>query len=236
MDYLIIGSKLIVGLIALMVVIRLLGKKHLAEMTPYDIIYLIIFGGILEESIYDSEVSIWMFLFSLAVWAASIYFIEKLVARCNPLRILLKGEPDQLIDDGKVNIKAFKRNQLEMEQVRTMLRQQGVFSLREVRDMYIEPGGQISINSFAKYKSVTAGDLELEKEEEAPSVLLVDEGEVKREVLNAIGKSEQWLREGLIDEGFDEIEKILYCEWSKADGFFIRSYADTINTNKHKPS
>ena len=48
MDYLIIGMKLIIGLIALMVVIRLLGKKHLAEMTPYDIIYLIVFGGILE--------------------------------------------------------------------------------------------------------------------------------------------------------------------------------------------
>ncbi|WP_339250246.1 DUF421 domain-containing protein [Sporosarcina sp. FSL W8-0480] len=236
MDYVIIGSKLIVGLIALMAVIRLLGKKHLAEMTPYDIIYLIIFGGILEESIYDKKVSIWMFLFSLAIWATSIYLIEKLVARFNPLRIMLKGEPDQLIDDGKVNIKAFKRNQLEMEQVRTMLRQQGIFSLREVRDMYIEPGGQISINSFAKYKSVTAGDLKLGKEEEAPSVLLVDEGELKLEVLNAIGKTEHWLKEGLHGEGYDEIEKILYCEWSKTEGFFIRSYADTINSNKHKPS
>lgn len=236
MDYLMNGAKLIVGLIAFMIVIRLLGKKHLAEMTPYDIIYLIMFGGILEESLYDNKISIWLFLFSLAVWAATIYFIEKLVARFNPLRILLKGEPDQLIDDGKVNIKAFKRNQLEMEQVRTMLRQQGIFSLREVRDMYIEPGGQISINSFAKYKPVTAGDMELMKEEEAPSVLLIDEGELKPEILNAIGKSEQWLKEELLEKGFDEIEKILYCEWSKTEGFFIRSYDDTINSNKHKTS
>src|SRR5690606_919001 len=114
MDYLINGMKLVIGLITFMVVIRLLGKKHLAEMTPYDIIYLIMFGGILEETLYDNKTSIWMFLFAMAVWAGAIYTIEKLVAKFNTLRILLKGEPDQLISNGKINQKAFKKNQLEM--------------------------------------------------------------------------------------------------------------------------
>ena len=228
--------KLIIGLIAFMVVIRLLGKKHLAEMTPYDIIYLIVFGGILEETLYDNKISIWMFLFSMAVWAIAIFAIEKLVAQFNPLRILLKGEPDQLISDGKINRKAFKKNQLEMEQVRSMLRQQGIFSLREVRDMYIEPGGQISINTYAKYKSSVAEDLDIEKKDEEPSVLLIDEGEVKTEVLNAIGKSNQWLQEGISEKGYNQIEEILYCEWSETDGFFIKGFADTIELNGHQPS
>lgn len=236
MDYLLIGMKLIIGLIALMVVIRLLGKKHLAEMTPYDIIYLIMFGGILEEALYDKKVSIWMFLFSITVWAVAIYAIEKLVAKSNRLRILLKGEPDQLISDGKINRKAFKKNQLEMEQVRTMLRQQGIFSLREVRDMYIEPGGQVSINQYAQYKSVVAGDLGIEKKEEEPSALLIDEGELKPEVLNAIGKSEQWLLGEISEEGYHQVEDILYCEWSETDGFFIKGFADTIELNGHQPS
>ncbi|MGG0668032.1 DUF421 domain-containing protein [Sporosarcina koreensis] len=236
MDYLINGLKLVVGLIAFLIVIRLLGKKHLAEMTPYDIIYLIMFGGILEESLYDNKISIWMFLFSLAVWAVAIFAIEKLVSRFNRLRILLKGEPAQLIADGKINQKAFKKNQLEMEQIRTMLRQQGIFSLREVRDMYIEPGGQISINSFAKYKSVLADDLGVEKKEEEPSVLLVDEGEVKSEVLHAIGKSNQWLEQGIREEGYHHAKDILYCEWSETNGFFIKGFADTIELNGHQPS
>ncbi|WP_252503139.1 DUF421 domain-containing protein [Sporosarcina sp. Marseille-Q4943] len=236
MDYLIIGMKLIVGLIALMAVIRLLGKKHLAEMTPYDIIYLIMFGGILEETLYDEKISIWKFVFAITIWGGSIFAVEKLVAKFNPLRILLKGEPDQLISNGKINQKAFKKNQLEMEQVRTMLRQQGIFSLREVRDMYIEPGGQVSINTFAKYKSVVADDLGIEKKEEEPSALLIDEGEVKTEVLNAIGKSNEWLLEGINAKGFDRVEEIIYCEWSDTDGFFIRGFTDTIELNNHQPS
>lgn len=236
MDYLINGMKLIIGLIALMVVIRLLGKKHLAEMTPYDIIYLIMFGGLLEETLYDEKISIWMFLFSVTVWAVAIFTVEKLVLKFNRLRILLKGEPDQLISNGKIHRKAFKKNQLEMEQVRTMLRQQGIFSLREVRDMYIEPGGQVSINTFAKYKSVVADDFGIEKKEEEPSVLLIDNGEVKSEVLNAIGKSSEWLQEGISANGYDHVAEILYCEWSETDGFFIKGFTDTIELNGHQPS
>ena len=236
MDYLINGMKLVIGLTALMVVIRLLGKKHLAEMTPYDIIYLIVFGGILDSTLYDNKISIRMFLFSLAVWAAAIFTVEKLVAEFNPLRILIKGEADQLISNGKINRKAFKKNQLEMEQVRSMLRHQGIFSLREVRDMYIEPGGQISINSFAKYKSIEAKDFDIETREEEPSVLLIDEGEIKPEVLNAIGKTEEWLKKGIKEEGYNNIHEILYCEWSVTEGFFIKGFADTIELNIHQPS
>ena len=177
-----------------------------------------------------------MFLFSLAVWAIAIFTVEKLVAKFNPLRILVKGEADQLISNGKINRKAFKKNQLEMEQVRSMLRQQGIFSLKEVRDMYIEPGGQISINSFAKYKTVEAKDLDIEKRDEEPSVLLVDEGDIKPEVLNAIGKTEEWLLKGIKEEGYNKIEEILYCEWSKTEGFFIKGFADTIELNIHQPS
>ncbi len=216
--------KLVIGLIAFMVVIRLLGKKHLAEMTPYDIIYLIMFGGILEETLYDRKTSVFMFLFSLGIWVSAIYIIEKLVAKSNTLRVVLKGEPDQLIENGKINKKLFDKNQLEMEQLRTMLRQQGIFSLREVKDLYIEPGGEISINQYAKFKAVTAADLKLELEEEDPSVLLIDEGQIQEEVLHAIGKTRQWLMDGLSQEGYKVIEEILYCEWSNSHGFFIQSY------------
>lgn len=236
MEYLTNGLKLIIGLLAFMIVLRLLGKKHLAEMTPYDIIYLIMFGGILEESLYDTKISVWMFLFSLAVWALAIFIIEKIVYSSNRMRSIVKGEADQLISNGLINQKIFKKNQLEMEQLRSMLRQQGIFSLREVRDMYIEPGGQISINTFAKFKAVDNEALHIQKDEEEPSVLLIDEGDIKEEVLHAIKKSEGWLLKELNALGYDSYKDIIYCEWSLTEGFFVKSYGDTISEDSNKPS
>ena len=229
MDYLLIGSKLVIGFIALMTVVRLLGKKQLSEMTPFDIIYLLVFGGILEESIYDEKVSIFMLLFAVTVWAIVIYIIEKLAQKSNRMRIILQGEPDRIIANGKLNKELIDKNQLEMEQLRSMLRKEGIFSLKEVRDIYIEPGGDMTVNKFAKYKSVTVQDLNLKIEEEEPTYLLVDEGQMKKDTLEAIGKSKQWLLAEMEKLGHDNPEELYYCEWSTTDGFFIIAYDDTIN-------
>ena len=46
-----IAMKLFFGFIALAIVMRIVGKKALSEVTPYDIIYSFVLGGIVEESI-----------------------------------------------------------------------------------------------------------------------------------------------------------------------------------------
>ncbi|MFC7365584.1 MULTISPECIES: DUF421 domain-containing protein [Bhargavaea] len=229
MDYLLIAGKLVIGLAFLLVIIRILGRKELAEMTPFDIVYLLIFGGILEESIYDDKVSIWMLIFALILFGLIVFAIEKIAEKSDRARIALMGTPDYIIKDGKLNTKRMDRNMMEMEQLRIMLRQKGVFSLREVKDLVIEPGGSVSINTYAKYKPATAADLNVEKPEEDPSVLLIDGGFVKEDMLELVGKNKQWLHDQLADQGYHDLDQILYCEWSETEGFYIRTYADTTD-------
>ena len=51
-----ITMKLVFGLIGLLLVVRLLGKKSMSEITPFDLVYTLVLGGILEESTYDDNV------------------------------------------------------------------------------------------------------------------------------------------------------------------------------------
>lgn len=230
MDYLLIAGKLVIGIVFLLTIIRILGRKELAEMTPFDIVYLLIFGGILEESIYDDKVSIWMVIFALVLFGIIVFIIEKIAEKSDRARVILMGTPDYIIKDGKLNTKRMDRNMMEMEQLRIMLRQQGIFSLREVKDLIIEPGGSVSINTYAKYKPATVGDLKIEKPEEDPSVLLVDGGFIKEDMLELVGKSKQWLYDRLAELGYHDSDKILYCEWSETEGFYIRTCDDTTDT------
>lgn len=50
-----ITMKLVFGLIGLLLVVRLLGKKSMSEITPFDLVYTLVLGGILEESTYDDS-------------------------------------------------------------------------------------------------------------------------------------------------------------------------------------
>nr|WP_234396866.1 YetF domain-containing protein [Bacillus massiliglaciei] len=129
--YVTITIKLVLGLIALLAVTRLLGKKELSQITPFDFIYALVLGGILEESLYDTKVNIGHLLYSLFLWSAMIWFIEIVVQKSDFLRTALKGRPSILINNGELDIKSLKKNHLEMEQLVTMLRLNGIFSIKE---------------------------------------------------------------------------------------------------------
>ncbi len=215
--------KLFVGLIALLVVIRLLGKKELAQLTPFDFVYTLVLGGILEESLFDEQIKVSHFLFALFLWALFIYVIEKAAQKWNKVRAILKGKPVKLIGDGHLNMQAFVKNHLDMEQLRSALREQGIFSLRVVRDLFLEPSGKITVNKYAKYDSITNGDLDMTVKEEEPTVLLVDEGIIKEDVLAFLGKTKEWLMEELEKNGASS-EKIAYGEWSETEGLFLKKY------------
>lgn len=77
--------KLITGFIGLLVVVRFVGKKSLSKMTPLDLIYSIVLGGIVEEAIYDDKVKSTEILIALSAWAFMIYIFELLVSNSKTL-------------------------------------------------------------------------------------------------------------------------------------------------------
>lgn len=101
-----ISLKLVFGLVSLMLVTRVLGKKALADVTPFDLIYTLVLGGILEESIYDDKLNIGHLVFALFLWAALIYIIERIVQKNTRVSRLLKGEPSVIIRGGVINLKS----------------------------------------------------------------------------------------------------------------------------------
>jgi Predicted membrane protein len=76
-DILMYAMKLTLGLIGVMIVLRLMGKKELAQVTPLDFVYALILGGIIEESLYDATVPVYEMLFSIFFWALLIFILEK---------------------------------------------------------------------------------------------------------------------------------------------------------------
>lgn len=230
MDYINIAAKLFFGLLALLLVTRLLGKKEISQLTPFDFIYSIVLGGLLEESIYDDQVSVFQLWFGVAIWGLLLFIIEKASQKSDKIRVLLKGDSSILIHNGKFNLEELKKNHLEMEQLRTMLRQQGVFSLREVKDLYLEPSGAISLRKFPEHGEVTPQMLGIKPKDEELNFMFIDEGEVNEITLHYCGKSMDWLYEELGKKGYTKIKDILYAEWTENDGFYIKTYRE----NAHK--
>ncbi|MEQ4551901.1 DUF421 domain-containing protein, partial [Weissella sp. GP1] len=76
-----ITMQLVFGLIGLLSVVRLLGQKSMSEITPFDLVYTLVLGGILEEATYDDNVHVEHVLFPIALWAVMIYGMERIVQK-----------------------------------------------------------------------------------------------------------------------------------------------------------
>lgn len=210
-----IALKLIFGLIGLLLVVRLLGKKSLSDITPFDLIYTLVLGGILEESIYDPKINIGHLLVGIILWGSLIYFIEKVVQKNEKINRWLKGEPSVLIKDGVLNLKEINRNKIEMEQLRQLARQNQCFSLQNAKHIVLENAGQISLAVQSE-------------EDKVLSVMLIDQGHLQEEVLKTHQLITSWLKASLQQRGFKNISELVYVEWSEENGLYIVTNDDVI--------
>lgn len=221
-----ITVKVLVGLLSLLIVIRLLGKKALSQMTPFDFVYLVLLGSFLEEGLFDTKVSFFHIIYAIFLWGTLIYIIEKLVVKYDSFKRILRGTPTDLIIKGKINETALKNNNLELDQLRTMLRSQGCFSIFNVQHATLETGGTLSVLLKVKEDTVTPDMLDLSPEENETTHLVIDEGKIDKLELEKAEKNKEWLEFELHKKGFSQIENIYCAEWKESTGLTILRYDD----------
>lgn len=167
-------SKLIIGLIGLIIVIRITGKKNLTQISPYDLVYTLVLGGIIEEAIYDDQVSVLHLILGLALWAFLIWLIEKLANNNERLNKKMKGEPDVLVYDGHLNFdnQSTELKPVEFEQLRALLRTSDCYSLKNAKNVFLETGGQFNVIKF-------------DEDDKDFAVMVIDDGVIEHRVLES---------------------------------------------------
>ena len=116
------------------------------------------------------------------------------------IKQLIDGKPVIIIKNGKLDPEACRSKGLSAADVALKLRSQGVFQLKDVKRAVIEQNGQFIIVRF--------GD-------ENPKYPIITDGVVQTEILDTIGKSEEWLMEELQKEGYDNVADIFIAEYDK---------------------
>lgn len=214
--YIGIASKMLIGSFGIFTLLRIMGKKAMSELTPFDLIYIVILGALVEESLYDDNVNVLHVVFALVLWGAVVYTVENILAKTERLSTAIQGEPSILIDKGKLNLKELKDNHFDMEQLRSMLRQNNCYSINDVYYAILEVSGGLTVIT--------------KEQKETPTFLLIENGKVKTKILKSIHKDEEWLRTKLAKEGYPTLEDIIYGEWHpEKEELIFDTYDNTIN-------
>jgi uncharacterized membrane protein YcaP (DUF421 family) len=126
------------------VVTRVVGRRELSSMEPFDVILLVVIGDLVQQGITQSDYSVTGTILVVSTIALLTIAMSWLSYRVPRLRPVLEGEPLVLLQDGEPIRRNLRRQRLTMDELLGEARQQQIADLSEVRFAVLETNGRIS--------------------------------------------------------------------------------------------
>ncbi|MEA2270036.1 MAG: hypothetical protein QOC64_2646 [Solirubrobacteraceae bacterium] len=130
---------------AIFVITRVVGRRELSTMEPFDLILLIVTGDLAQQAVTQSDYSLTGGLTVLTTMALMTVALSYTSWKVPKLRPILDGEPLVLVQDGEIIDRNLRRERITVDELLAEARQQQVGSLDQVRFAVLETNGRISI-------------------------------------------------------------------------------------------
>jgi uncharacterized membrane protein YcaP (DUF421 family) len=126
------------------VLTRIIGRRELASMEPFDLILLIVLGDAIQQGLTQDDYSVTGAVLVIGTLALLQVFTSYLSFRVPRLRPILEGEPIIVVEDGKPIERNLRRERVTVEEIAAQARMQQIESLDEVKWAVIETSGQMT--------------------------------------------------------------------------------------------
>lgn len=170
----------------------------LKQMTPLDIIVNFLLSAILSDFILDKHISVLDFVVVVLIYGALLYILNKLTFNTNVGRQIFIGSPRIIIQNGKIDEEMMSRLHISAHDLALAMRVQGVRSIKDIEMAQIEPNGDFTI---------------VKKGAKKYSVVLIDNGDIDKDALARIHRSNNWLKKELKKQKIHDIDEILIAQW-----------------------
>lgn len=151
--------KCIFLVLAGILLLRLSGRKSIAQMNVATTVIMISIGELIAQGIIEK--SIWRAIASVALFLAVLVVLEYLEIRSERIQNLITGEAVVVIREGQLDMQALRKLRITVKQLEMRLRQLGITNMTDIKQGVIEANGELGYELTEAAKPVTKRDLEL---------------------------------------------------------------------------
>ncbi|MBS1861153.1 MAG: DUF421 domain-containing protein [Actinobacteria bacterium] len=123
---------------------RMLGRRELNSLEPFDLILLVVTGDLVQQGVTQNDMSVTGALLAISTIGLLTVLLSWLSFRFKRMRPVLNGEPIVLVEDGELIEPNLRRQRLTREEIGAEARLEGISSIEEVRWGILETNGRIS--------------------------------------------------------------------------------------------
>ncbi|NLL63848.1 MAG: DUF421 domain-containing protein, partial [Ruminococcaceae bacterium] len=165
----------IISFFVLLLLVRLMGKQQVAQLTFFDYVVGITIGSIASTLSVQVNENALATLVGMGTWTILAILLAVLGVHNILVRKIVNGKATVVIENGKILEENLKKIRIPMDELISELRTQGVFNISDVEFAMFEPGGKISIQNKSQKQPLTPSDLNLHTQYDGlPTTLIMD--------------------------------------------------------------
>jgi uncharacterized membrane protein YcaP (DUF421 family) len=142
----------------ILLLLRLAGKRALAQVTAFDLVVLLLLSNVVQNAIIGPDNSLTGGLVGAAILVVGNFLVVRLTYMHPRLTRLLQGDESVLVEHGRIEQRALRRQLITVAEVNAALRRQGIAGVDAVERVSIEPEG--TFTAVPKPQPTTADILE----------------------------------------------------------------------------
>ena len=183
---------------ALILVIRLLGKRQVGQMEPSEFVVTMLIANLASVPLEDWSIPVWGGLVPMGIVFVCERLVSALCLKSIRARRILCGKPVILIENGHLLEENLRRTRVNLDELSGHLREQGILQMETVQFAILETNGSITVFPFPRYAPAPAGPGA--PAQELPYTVISD-GRIMADNLRLLGRDEGWLRKKLHGKG-----------------------------------
>ena len=227
-------------------VMRLMGKRQIGELQPYEFVITIMISDLAALPMQDTRLPLILGIIPIITLLFVKTVLTQLQLKCQYARKFLEGEPSVLIAKGKINYAALKRQQINLDELMEELRLSGYFDLSEIQYAILENNGQLSFLTVKPNVSNSAGNSTCsdsntdsnsdnnsnnnsDNAESRLPIIYVLDGHVNKNSLTTSGKNKEWIEAELKKHNINSIKDVIIAMTDTSGKFIYQLYTDEVN-------
>ena len=216
-----------------LVLVRVIGKKHPAKMSPFSFINYAVIAVIASLTSLKVITNLAFGLVSLAVWSLIPIGLDYLSLRSKAIHDIFHGKETVLIKQGKVMEENLKQVRLTGEDLLKELRMKNAFSMADVEFAVLETTGDINVLLKSEKKPITASDLGQKVNPQMEPETVILDGNVLNEPLTKMGLNSSWLKTQLEGSGIS-IDNVFIGQVNSSGELYLDLFDDSIEMPQAK--
>jgi len=134
--------------LALVVLLRLFGKRELAQLNPFDLVVLLSLSNTVQNAIIGNDNSVSGGIIGAFALLAVNWLVVRALFRSPKLTRMFEGRSAVLTLNGQIDHKAVQRESLTREELLDVIHRQGFDSIQKVRRCELEPNGTFYVEAY----------------------------------------------------------------------------------------